>query len=160
MSYSPEKINEAIKAKIVMISGCEDKQTSADVSNVGTFELPNPGGKAGGACTSALIKVLNEHSGPLSWIDMLEKMRTVLDQKGFDQIPQITSSRMLDVNSAFEIVPRNSNGAKRAILIGINYVGTYVIHKEVNFRSERMMMLIFSLLLYPRPTGSVEWMSQ
>jgi hypothetical protein len=155
MSYSPEKINEAIKAKIVMISGCEDKQTSADVSNVGTFELPNPGGKAGGACTSALIKVLNEHSGPLSWMDMLEKMRTVLDRKGFDQIPQITY-----VNSAFEIVPRNSNGAKRAILIGINYVGMYVIHKEVNFCSERMIKLIFSLLLYPRPTGSVEWMSQ
>jgi hypothetical protein len=124
MSFSPEKIKEVIHAKFVMISGSEDKQCSADVSNVGAFNLPDPAGKAGGACTSTLLKVLNEHSGPLSWIDMLHKMRAVLKQKGFDQIPQLSSSRLLDVNDAFEIVPPQSTGTKRAILIGINYVGT------------------------------------
>lgn len=45
-----------INAKVFMISGCEDKQTSADVSNVSSFSLPNPNGRAGGACTSALLK--------------------------------------------------------------------------------------------------------
>ena len=43
-----------------LTSGCADTQTSADVSNVATFELPpdaGPGG-AGGACTNALISLL------------------------------------------------------------------------------------------------------
>jgi hypothetical protein len=125
---SLEQMKQAIPAKFVMISGSEDVQTSADVFNVGTFELPNPAGKAGGACTSTLLKVLNEHNGPpLSWIDLLHKMRAVLRQKGFDQVPQLSSSRMLDVNDRFEIVPQETKsmgGVKRAILIGINYVGT------------------------------------
>jgi hypothetical protein len=38
-------------ADIRMFSGCEDAQTSADVSSVGDFQLPDPAGKAGGACT-------------------------------------------------------------------------------------------------------------
>lgn len=46
----------AIRAMVFMISGCEDSQTSADVSNVSNFSLPNPNGRAGGACTSALLK--------------------------------------------------------------------------------------------------------
>ena len=45
-----------IQANVFMISGCQDSQTSADVSNVSSFSLPNPNGRAGGACTSALLK--------------------------------------------------------------------------------------------------------
>ena len=42
---------DALRADIRMISGCEDCQTSADVSCVGDFHLPDPAGRAGGACT-------------------------------------------------------------------------------------------------------------
>jgi hypothetical protein len=42
---------------------------------------------------------------------------------GFDQVPQLTSSRMIDVDKTMHIVPPDSTGAKRAVLIGINYVG-------------------------------------
>lgn len=45
-----------ILATVFMISGCQDSQTSADISNVANFSLPDPNGKAGGACTSALLK--------------------------------------------------------------------------------------------------------
>jgi len=118
------KIQKAIPASFFMISGSEDKQTSADVGNVGSFSLPDPAGKAGGACTSALLKVLNENRGrAMSWIDLLHKMRSILKHKGFDQVPQLSSSRMLDVNNAFEIVPQESRGRRRAVLIGINYEG-------------------------------------
>lgn len=44
-----------IKATVFMISGCEDRQTSADVGNIEQFTLPDPNGKSGGACTSALL---------------------------------------------------------------------------------------------------------
>lgn len=120
------KIEHGIPAKFVMISGSEDKQTSADVFNVNSFQLPDPSGKAGGACTSTLLRVLDDQgSQPMSWIDLLHKMRDVLRQKGYDQVPQLSSSRMLDVNHQFEIVPPESmrSGARRALLIGINYVG-------------------------------------
>lgn len=42
---------------------------------------------------------------------------------GYDQIPQLTSSRMIDVQKSMYIVPPGSTGRRRAILIGINYVG-------------------------------------
>ncbi|CAJ1942010.1 unnamed protein product [Cylindrotheca closterium] len=120
----PDKVAAGIPATFVMISGSEDKQTSADVFNVGTFDLPQTAGKAGGACTSTLLKVINEYPGPMSWLDLLHRMRDVLRSKGFDQIPQLSASRLLDANSQFQIVPPDSApNKKRAILIGINYVG-------------------------------------
>jgi len=156
-----EAIANAIQAKFHMFSGSEDKQTSADVSNVGAFQLPDPAGKAGGACTSTLLKVLNDNRGaPLSWIELLRRMRDVLREKGFSQVPQLSSSEMIDVNTPFYIVPpetKNMNGAKRAILIGINYTGQqgqlsgchndvanikkYLIEKE-NFQEKDMLILV------------------
>eukprot|EP00957_Ditylum_brightwellii_P058202 4413593-Ditylum_brightwellii.AAC.1 len=53
-----KQAEQAIPAEVRMISGCADAQTSADVSNVNQFELPDPAGRSGGACTSALLKVL------------------------------------------------------------------------------------------------------
>lgn len=121
------KAEEAIPAEIHMISGCHDSQTSADVSNVGNFKLPNPQGRAGGACTAAILSALYERhrDGTLpstSWVDLLRAMRHNLLNKGFDQIPQLTSSRMIDVNQPFQLI-NNSTGTKRAVLIGINYTG-------------------------------------
>ena len=125
----PEQIQRIIPAKFFMISGSEDKQTSADVYNVNQFSLPNPAGKAGGACTSTLLSVLNQLQGaPISWIELLRQMRGVLRSKGFEQVPQLSTSRMIDVNVPFEIVPERSKqvgAARRALLIGINYRGTY-----------------------------------
>jgi len=152
------KIQNAIPANFVMISGSEDKQTSADVGNVGSFSLPDPAGKAGGACTSALLKVLNENQGrSMSWIDLLHRMRSILKSKGFDQVPQLSSSRMIDVKNPFEIVPQESQGRRRAVLIGINYEGQqgqlsgchndannikrYLIGKQ-GFKEKDMLILI------------------
>lgn len=118
---------KAIPAEFHMISGCHDSQTSADVSNVGNFSLPNPNGRSGGACTAALLQTLYDanESGSItsmSWVNLLRSMRTNLLHKGFDQVPQLTSSRMIDVNKPFELV-NPGNGTKRAVLIGINYRG-------------------------------------
>jgi hypothetical protein len=120
---------EAIPAEWRMISGCHDSQTSADVSNVGKFQLPNPMGKAGGACTAALLSVLYDahkkgFDDQMSWVDVLRAMRSDLQRKGFDQVPQLTSSRCIDVTHPFKIVnSTHAHGTKRAVLIGINYVG-------------------------------------
>ncbi|KAL7573324.1 hypothetical protein ACA910_011687 [Epithemia clementina (nom. ined.)] len=45
---------------------------------------------------------------------------------GYDQVPQLTSSRMIDVQKELQIVPDTFNAStnrKRALLIGINYEG-------------------------------------
>ncbi|CAJ1950634.1 unnamed protein product [Cylindrotheca closterium] len=123
---SSEHIVKAIPGIFIMISGSEDKQTSADVHNVGSFNLPDSAGMAGGACTSTLLKVLTDFPGQMTWVELLQRMRDVLELKGFDQIPQLSASRLIDADSRFEVVPQKSiqmRKARRAVLIGINYVG-------------------------------------
>lgn len=115
---------ELIPADVRMISGCQDTQTSADVSNVSSFQLPDPAGRSGGACTSALLKVLYHEGGEnMSFVQVLSRMREILGQGSYTQIPQLSASRKMDVNEKFVVVPQGFRGTKRAVLIGINYVG-------------------------------------
>jgi len=111
-----------------MISGCQDSQTSADVSNVRDFELPDPAGRSGGACTSALLKVLYANcrrpDEDLSFREVLQRIRDILSSGKYTQIPQLSSSRPFNVATPFELVPKGKEGGtRRAVLIGINYVG-------------------------------------
>lgn len=152
-----EEAAKAIPAEVRMISGCRDSQTSADVSNVASFQLPDPAGRSGGACTSALLKVLYNESGDLSFQEILYKMRDILGDGGYTQIPQLTSSRCLDVSCPFTLKPDDFSGTCRAVIIGINYVGQngelsgchndannmmeYLIN-EHGFQSENMTILM------------------
>jgi hypothetical protein len=55
----PKTVEEAIKANVIMFSGSKDDQTSADVFDISSFDLPSdagPGG-AGGACTNSLLSM-------------------------------------------------------------------------------------------------------
>mmetsp|Transcript_19605 Transcript_19605/g.25392 ORF Transcript_19605/g.25392 Transcript_19605/m.25392 type:complete len:312 (-) Transcript_19605:558-1493(-) len=123
---SDSRISKLIPAKIRCISGCHDAQTSADVFNVSQFQLPDPAGKAGGACTSALLKVLRSQTFDgqvgLTWVEVLKKMRAELGGN-YTQIPQLTSSQLMNMHEPFRIVPEGSYGRRRAVLIGINYRG-------------------------------------
>ena len=120
-----ERAQETIRADVRMVSGCEDKQTSADVSNVSKFDLPDPAGRAGGACTSALLNVLYKDeadtSSDLSFVEVLRRMRTDLQKGCFTQNPQLSGSRKIDLSAPFRV--SGGNGTNRAVLIGINYVG-------------------------------------
>jgi metal-dependent hydrolase (beta-lactamase superfamily II) len=103
------------------------KTINCPVSNVSSFKLPDPAGRAGGACTSALLNILyhdkSASSEELSYKEILLKMRELLSSRNFTQIPQLSSSRKLDVDTKFDITPNNFNGTKRAVMVGINYVG-------------------------------------
>lgn len=122
-----EKVASQIPSEVRMISGCHDAQTSAD-TNITSFQLPNPAGRAGGACTAALLQVLYNRpsiasaNDNTSWVEVLRRMRENLDQQGFEQVPQLSSSRIIDVNEPMTIVNDNPSGVKRAVLIGINYL--------------------------------------
>lgn len=73
-----------------MLSGCEDAQTSADVSDVANFSLPDPAGRGGGACTSALLQVLyadhKDTAEDLSFEEVLLKIRDNIDEMGLSQV--------------------------------------------------------------------------
>jgi hypothetical protein len=91
--------------------------------NTSKFELPNPNGKEGGACTSALLQVFydNAHKlNNLTWVQVLQQMRCELKSMGYPQEPQLSSSRRIDVHKPVCLVPKGS-GRRRALLIGINY---------------------------------------
>jgi hypothetical protein len=115
---------DVIQATVIMFSGCQDCQTSADVYNTASFGLPadaGPGG-AGGACTSSMIKALSEESD-YTWVSLLGQMRDIL-QGSYTQIPMLSSSRSMDLNSSFSVVNPEPSGRFRALLVGINYVGS------------------------------------
>lgn len=120
-------IKREIPAEIYMFAGASDSQQSTEVSNVKTFGLPDPAGKAGGACTSALLQTLyrDEESDDIryTWAETLELMREKIEDIGLNQQPQLSASRPIDVNEELHIVPPNCSGTKRALLVGINYVG-------------------------------------
>jgi len=124
--FEASKPDELCK-DIRMISGCMDRQTSADVSNVSSFQLPDPAGRAGGACTSTLLKILyaDEHvpEEDLSFTEVLEAMQAHLSESGYTQIPQLSSMNPIDVSTRFDLVPDTVTGTRRAVMIGINYVG-------------------------------------
>ena len=127
MGAQDDLVERMIPSDFRMISGCDDSQTSADVSDVKSFQLPDPAGRAGGACTSALLQILygdhKDTAKDLSFEQVLMKMRDQLKTGGYTQIPQMTGSRPVEVKAPFHIVPPGSNGVRRALLIGINYTG-------------------------------------
>jgi hypothetical protein len=59
----------------------------------------------------------------MSFTEVLEKMRENLKAKGFEQIPQLSSSHEIDVTTNFDLVPPETTGTRRAVMVGINYVG-------------------------------------
>lgn len=74
---------------VQMFSGCQDDQTSADVQS---------GGKAGGAMTMSMTQAIRENPG-MSYPELLDRLREILEEGGFSQYPQLTSSQMFDPRS-------------------------------------------------------------
>lgn len=95
---------KAAMAEVIMFSGCKDTQTSADVFDTSTFELPEdcgPGG-AGGACTNAFIATL--HKKPkITYVELLDDMRIMLKEKRFSQVPCLSSSREVPLDAEFNM---------------------------------------------------------
>lgn len=122
-----KQIKATIPGTFYMFAGSLDSQTSADISDVDTFELPDPNGKAGGACTSALLQTLYRDGGDeqiqYTWSETLEIMTEKIEDIGLTQRPQLSSSRPINVDELICIVPPECTGTKRALLVGINYVG-------------------------------------
>lgn len=75
---------------VIMISGCSDIQTSADAYVDNKYQ---------GAMTWAFISVITKMTAPLSWRDLLIKMRDQLKTSHFTQLPQLSSGCFIDINN-------------------------------------------------------------
>lgn len=121
---------EAGHPVIIMFSGCMDDQTSADVKCTTSFGLPPVeecgAGAAGGACTSSLVKAINDNPDQ-NWAELIQSMKTCLGE-GYTQIPTLNASKksriLLDKFSPINGNETVDEGDKRrCVFIGINYVG-------------------------------------
>lgn len=85
-----EKITYPCRAPIVMISGCDDNDTSADAYMADASGIVRPQG----ALTNCFIRAVNEApERALSDVFYLvERVRALLAQGRFKQVPQLTSS--------------------------------------------------------------------
>ncbi|CAD2220624.1 Caspase domain containing protein, putative [Angomonas deanei] len=85
---------------VLMISGCKDAQTSSDVNN--TAKMGNGTTGAGGAGTQCLTYILLNTQN-LTFYDVMLQTRKMLKKKKFDQVPQLSCSKPLDMSSKFSM---------------------------------------------------------
>jgi hypothetical protein len=104
VKYSWESIERAfveniqcfIPAKIITLSGCLDTQTSADSYNV----LGD--NKYVGALTACLLSILKDNPDIKNNVfDLLSKLRLLLQEKEFSQIPKLCSTYNLSCDTVF-----------------------------------------------------------
>jgi len=86
-----EDINPAhSRGDVVLLSGCEDAQTSADAFDRHRKE-------AGGAMTTAFIDAYRAHPAGSTYPEILNSISEQLRRKNFAQRPQLTTSQRFDV---------------------------------------------------------------
>ncbi|KAH8618082.1 Caspase domain [Trypanosoma vivax] len=98
-----ERIREGndVKADVLMVSGCEDDQTSADVHDTATLGTGSTG--AGGAITQCLTYMIQNRT-TASYRDLFHATRDMLHRKGYTQIPQLCASKPLDLQQQFSLM--------------------------------------------------------
>ena len=79
---------------VIMISGCKDSQTSADA-----YVNLNGKNTSSGAMTYSFLKSIQQLGTNISLKVLIESMRTILKKDGYDQIPQLSSGKEIDINT-------------------------------------------------------------
>jgi hypothetical protein len=76
---------------VIMISGCMDNQPSAETYIDSKYQ---------GAMTWSFLDTVNKNP-KLSWKDLITNMRTTLKISKYEQIPQLSSGKKLDLTTKF-----------------------------------------------------------
>ena len=87
-TFTEDNNDEETNSNVIMISGCNDNQTSADAYMEKKYQ---------GAMTWAFLNALNSNKN-LSWKELLIDMRDKLKESTFTQLPQLSSGRVIDIN--------------------------------------------------------------
>lgn len=92
-----ENVRCKVKCNAMMISGCRDRQTSADAYDV------NDQDQYTGAMTSSLLHVLEKYRYTIHVSVLVTEMRKFLRDKGFRQVPQVSSTLPIACHVLFSI---------------------------------------------------------
>lgn len=92
-TFTVDNNDTETKSNVIMISGCNDTQTSADAYMEQKYQ---------GAMTWAFLNSLKENSttSNLSWKKLLIDMRDKLKNSEFTQLPQLSSGTLIDINNS------------------------------------------------------------
>ncbi|KAH7446988.1 hypothetical protein KP509_01G085300 [Ceratopteris richardii] len=85
-SKDEETLGNVNKDAGILISGCQSHETSADASPNGTE------GESYGAMSNALQTILSQQKGPITYHDLVTKVREMLKKEGFSQHPGLYCS--------------------------------------------------------------------
>lgn len=90
-TFTTDNNDTETNSNVIMISGCNDTQTSADAYMEQKYQ---------GAMTWAFLNSLKDKStsSNLSWKNLLIDMRDKLKQSEFTQLPQLSSGCLIDIN--------------------------------------------------------------
>jgi len=83
---------------VVLLSGCTDDKTSIDAFIEG---------KAQGAMTYAFLstmKKLKSKKKEMTYLNVLKNLRQFMKQNGYDQVPQLSTGRSVNLQSPFSIL--------------------------------------------------------
>ena len=83
-----------ITSDVYMISGCKDSQTSAD-----SYVNYNNRNMSSGALTYVFLETIQQLGTNISLKVLMESMRNLLKENGYDQIPQLSCSKQIDINN-------------------------------------------------------------
>ena len=80
--------------QVIMISGCKDSQTSADA-----YVNYNGQNMGAGAMTFSFLKTIQDLGTNISLKTLIESMRSLLKDNEYDQVPQLSSGKAIDINT-------------------------------------------------------------
>ena len=88
-NFTSNDKNADTNCNVVMISGCLDKQTSADayINN-----------KSQGAMTWSFLESLNTNPN-MTWKELTQSMRALLSKSQYEQVPQLSSGKVLNMDA-------------------------------------------------------------
>lgn len=87
-------ISTETKGNVILISGCKDDQTSSEAYTNNKIE---------GAMSWTFKNIIDTKGVKISWKTLIDSMRTTLVNSGFDQIPQLSSGKAININDTIVI---------------------------------------------------------
>lgn len=135
---------EPTKADVIMLSGCKDNQTSADVSagSLGTEA-------AAGAMTTALRHALTP---TISCHKLLKNMRRFLKSNRFKQVPQMSSEQFVQLDSTFaDYKAKRQAQSKRALDTIVAGIGPPSASDAQSFLQNGASMNTMNTIVGPTP---------
>jgi metacaspase-1 len=87
-----ENKNKDVPADVICLSGCRDTQTSADAFIAGQSQ---------GALTASVLDALYRSAYSITCFTLLKLTRVYMINNGYSQVPQLTSSRVVNLDTRF-----------------------------------------------------------